>query len=168
MSSRRSLRGFRISTRTGRSSGRSSGAGAIVLGQLVLGGATIVMLVTSCDLHLNVSPILVPVMGFAMVALIVCAALSIRPLHPTSKGAEAREFLERMRALEVRVQSLPEQPDWFVGSDGFNAVMFASTVRSFSTAMTTPLNTSSWTGTGGVRSRAARSAADSPVGGGGR
>jgi uncharacterized membrane protein YgcG len=177
-------------------------AAAIVLGQLLLAAAAFVMLATSSDLYLNVSPILFPVMGFGAVALIVCIALSIRPLRPTQAGAESREFLEGMRMyltlaeqdrlralqspsgavrvdvgddlemiklyekllpwavvwgvedqwmreLEVRVQSLPEQPDWFVGNGGFNAVIFASTMRGFSTAMTPPASTSSWSGTGG-------------------
>ncbi|MGV8896412.1 MAG: DUF2207 domain-containing protein [Rhodoglobus sp.] len=54
-----------------------------------------------------------------------------------------------MRELEVRVQSQPEQPDWFVGTDGFSAVVFSNTMRGFSTAMTPPASTSSWSGSGG-------------------
>ncbi len=175
---------------------------AIVVAQLMLGVAAIAMLVTSSGLFLNISPVLFPVMGFGVLALIACIALAVRPLRPTSKGAETREYLEgmrmyltlaeqdRMRALqspdgaervdvgndlemiklyekllpwavlwgvedqwmrelEVRVQAQPVQPDWFVGDGGFNAVMFASTMRGFSTAMTPPVTTSSWSGSGG-------------------
>ena len=54
-----------------------------------------------------------------------------------------------MRELEVRVSSLAEQPDWFIGSDGFSAAMFTSTLRGFSTAMVPPVSASTWSGSGG-------------------
>lgn len=54
---------------------------------------------------------------------------------------------EWMKELAVRVEALPEQPDWFVGQSGFNAILFAQTVRGLSSAMTPPA--SSWSGSGG-------------------
>lgn len=54
-----------------------------------------------------------------------------------------------MRELAVRVEQLPEKPDWFVAADGFNPLLFASTVQGFSRAMTPPVTTSSWSGSGG-------------------
>ncbi len=178
------------------------GAIGLVLVQLALGTVAITLLVVSSGLFLNVSPLLLLVMVFGLVALIVCIALAIRPLRQTAKGAEAREYLEGMRTyltlaekdrlralqspsgaerinvgdgremvklfekllpwaivwgvedqwmreLEVRVSSLAEQPDWFIGSDGFSAAMFTSTLRGFSTAMTPPVSASSWSGSGG-------------------
>ena len=43
-----------------------------------------------------------------------------------------------MQQLALRIESLPEQPDFFLGSNGFNTIMFASMVRGFSDAMAPP------------------------------
>lgn len=54
-----------------------------------------------------------------------------------------------MKELAVRVEALPDEPDWFVGQSGFNAILLAQTVRGLSAAMTPPASVSSWTGSGG-------------------
>jgi uncharacterized membrane protein YgcG len=54
---------------------------------------------------------------------------------------------EWMKELAIRVESEPEQPDWFVGSNGFNAAIFASTVHGFSAAATPPPST--WSSSSG-------------------
>lgn len=177
-------------------------AAAIVVAQVVLALAAVVVIFVSSDLYLNVSAVLLTVLGVGLIALVVSIALAIRPLRPTERGAQAREYLEGMRMyltlaeqdrlralqspagaervdvgndlemiklyekllpwavlwgvedqwmheLELRVQAQPQQPDWFVGDGGFNAVMFASTMRGFSTALTPPMTASSWSGSGG-------------------
>jgi uncharacterized membrane protein YgcG len=52
-----------------------------------------------------------------------------------------------MKELAVRVEQLPEQPDWFIGANGFNAALFSGTVHGFSTALAPPAT--SWGGSGG-------------------
>ena len=56
-----------------------------------------------------------------------------------------------MKELAVRVESLPEQPDWFVGTGGFNPFLFSSAMQGFSTALTPPVttSTSTWSSSGG-------------------
>ncbi|CAN5382454.1 hypothetical protein BH10ACT7_BH10ACT7_03380 [soil metagenome] len=51
-----------------------------------------------------------------------------------------------MRELAVRVDAVQQQPDWFVGTNGFTPSLFSSTVRGFGTALTPPVSTSSWSG----------------------
>jgi uncharacterized membrane protein YgcG len=52
-----------------------------------------------------------------------------------------------MKELAVRVEQLPEQPDWFIGANGFNAALFSGTVHGFSAALAPPAT--SWGGSGG-------------------
>lgn len=54
-----------------------------------------------------------------------------------------------MRELAVRVEQLPEQPDWFLSSTGFNAALFGTTVRGFGPAISPPATSSSWSGSSG-------------------
>lgn len=54
-----------------------------------------------------------------------------------------------MRELELRVASLDETPDWFVGSNGFEVALFASALRGVTSTMTAPASSSSWSGSGG-------------------
>lgn len=56
---------------------------------------------------------------------------------------------EWMRELELRVASLDETPDWFVGSKGFEIALFASAVRGVTSTMTAPTSSSSWSGSSG-------------------
>jgi len=72
-----------------------------------------------------------------------------------------------MKELAVRVEQLPEQPDWFVGPSGFNPLLFSSTVNGFSTAMAPPVTTSSWSGSGGGSSFSGGSFGGGFSGGGG-
>ncbi|CAN5314823.1 DUF2207 domain-containing protein [soil metagenome] len=174
----------------------------LVIAQVVLGVVTIGVLAFSLGAFYSISAFLVPTMVIGTLAFIGTIIAAARPLQPTEKGADARDFLlgmqmyltlaeqDRLRALQspsgaervdvgdnlqmvklyekllpwavlwgvedqwmkelaVRVQSLPQQPDWFVGADGFNAALFSSTIRGFSTAMAPPVSTSSWSGSGG-------------------
>ncbi|MFM9878206.1 MAG: DUF2207 domain-containing protein [Rhodoglobus sp.] len=55
-----------------------------------------------------------------------------------------------LKELEVRVDSLDEKPDWFVGSRGFEAAAFSSTLSGFRTTITPPSTSSSgWRGSSG-------------------
>ncbi len=72
-----------------------------------------------------------------------------------------------MKELAVRVESLPEQPDWFIGANGFNAALFSGTMRGFSTAMSPPVSASSWSGSGGGSSFGGGSFGGGFSGGGG-
>ncbi|MFN4002414.1 DUF2207 domain-containing protein [Microcella sp.] len=54
-----------------------------------------------------------------------------------------------MRELEVRVATLDEAPDWFVGRTGFEASLFSTAVRGVTATTTAPVSSSSWSGSGG-------------------
>ena len=72
-----------------------------------------------------------------------------------------------MKELAVRVESLPEQPNWFVGANGFSALLFSQAIQVFSTAMIPPVTTSSWSGSGGGGSFSGGSFGGGFSGGGG-
>jgi uncharacterized membrane protein YgcG len=72
-----------------------------------------------------------------------------------------------MRELAVRVDALQQQPDWFVGADGFTPSLFTSAVRGFSTALAPPVTVSSWSGSGGGSSFSGGSFGGGFSGGGG-
>lgn len=73
-----------------------------------------------------------------------------------------------MRELAVRVETLPEQPDWFLGPNGFNPLLFSSTVNGFSSALIPPAPpASSWSGSGGGSSFSGGSFGGGFSGGGG-
>ena len=54
-----------------------------------------------------------------------------------------------MQELELRVASLDETPDWFVGSNGFEVALFTSALRGVTSTMTAPASSSSWSGSSG-------------------
>jgi uncharacterized membrane protein YgcG len=56
-----------------------------------------------------------------------------------------------MHELAVRVQSVGQQPDWFVGSTGFDVSAFSTTMRAVSTTISPPSSSSSggWSGSSG-------------------
>lgn len=56
---------------------------------------------------------------------------------------------EWMRELAIRVEAQPDEPDWFIGSTGFNPSLFSGTLQGFSSALTPPVTASSWTSGGG-------------------
>ena len=52
-----------------------------------------------------------------------------------------------LRELAVRVDALPDKPDWFVGTNGFETAAFASALSGFRTSITPPpSSSSSWGG----------------------
>lgn len=53
-----------------------------------------------------------------------------------------------MKELAVRVEQLPEQPDWFIGANGFNAALFSGTVHGFSAALAPPATSGGGSGGG--------------------
>ncbi len=183
-----------------RPQGRGTGA-LLVSAQLIVGFFAVVIFAVSASRYYSISAFLLPAMVVGALAFIGTIIAAARPLRPTERGAQAREFLlgmqmyltlaekDRLRALQspsgadrvdvgdnrqmiklyekllpwavlwgvedqwmkelaVRVESLPEQPDWFIGANGFNALLFAGAIQGFSTAMVAPVAESSWGGNG--------------------
>lgn len=74
-----------------------------------------------------------------------------------------------MNELAVHVDALPEKPDWFVGTRGFEIAAFSSTLSGFRTTITPPSTSSTgWRGSsGGSFSGGSRGGGFSGGGGGG-
>lgn len=74
---------------------------------------------------------------------------------------------EWMRELELRVASLDEAPDWFVGNNGFEIALFSTALRGMNSTVTAPVSSSSWSGSGGGSSFSGGSFGGGFSGGGG-
>jgi uncharacterized membrane protein YgcG len=72
-----------------------------------------------------------------------------------------------MRELELRVASLDDAPDWFVGRNGFEVAIFSTAVRGVTSTMTAPVSSSSWSGSSGGSSFSGGSFGGGFSGGGG-
>ena len=70
-----------------------------------------------------------------------------------------------MRELELRVASLDEAPDWFIGRNGFEISTFSTALRGMSTTVTAP--TASWSSSGSGSSFSGGSSGGGFSGGGG-
>ncbi|MCY7411856.1 MAG: DUF2207 domain-containing protein, partial [Salinibacterium sp.] len=70
-----------------------------------------------------------------------------------------------MRELELRVASIAETPDWFVGRNGFEVAIFSTALRGVNTTMTSP--SSSWSSSGSGSSFSGGSSGGGFSGGGG-
>ena len=70
-----------------------------------------------------------------------------------------------MRELELRVASLDEAPDWFIGRNGFEVSIFSTALRGMNTTVTAP--TASWSSSGSGSSFSGGSFGGGFSGGGG-
>ncbi len=70
-----------------------------------------------------------------------------------------------MRELELRVASLGETPDWFIGRNGFEVAIFSTALRGMNTTVTAP--TASWSSSGSGSSFSGGSFGGGFSGGGG-
>jgi uncharacterized membrane protein YgcG len=72
-----------------------------------------------------------------------------------------------MRELELRVASLDEAPDWFIGRNGFEIALFSTALSGMNNTMTAPVSSSTWSGSGGGGSFSGGSFGGGFAGGGG-